>query len=174
LVSVGVMTWPKGRSLHGGVDEIPLPSGPGRLWLCGKHFIAPDPDAALAAVGATTAVCLSEEHELAQRYPAYVAWLRSQPPDRALWFPIPDLHAPTLATAVVLLEQLTDRLALGQALLLHCGAGIGRAGTVAVGVLMSMGLSADDALAEVAGHRPMAGPEVGAQRDLVNALAEHF
>lgn len=168
------MAWPRGRSLHGGVDEIPLPYGPGRLWLCGKHYIGPDADAALLSVGATTAVCLTEEHELAQRYPNYVAWLRAQPPERGLWFPIPDLHAPEVATALLLIEQLTERLALGQALLMHCGAGIGRAGTLAVGVLMSMGLSADDALAAVAGNRPMAGPEVGAQRDLVNALAEHF
>jgi protein-tyrosine phosphatase len=168
------MAWPSGRSRHGGVDEIPLPHGPGRLWLCGKHFIAPDPEAALLSVGATTAVCLTEEHELLDRYPAYVDWLRRQPPERALWYPIPDLHAPNVSGAVDLLNELGDRLAAGQGLLMHCGAGIGRAGTMAVGVLMSMGLPADDALATVAGNRPMAGPEVGAQLDLVTALARHF
>ena len=168
------MAWLSGRSLHGGVDEIPLPTGPGRLWICGKHFIGPDPDAALVEVAATTAVCLTEEHELVHRYPNYVHWLRAQPPERALWFPIPDLHAPSLPTALVLLDRLSERLSLGQSLLLHCGAGIGRAGTVAVGILMAMGLPAEEALAVVAGNRPMAGPEVGAQRDLVNALAEHF
>jgi protein-tyrosine phosphatase len=165
------MAWPSERSLHGGVDEIPLPRGPGRLWLCGKHYIAPDPDAALTSVGASTAVCLNEEYELLDRYPGYVAWLRAQPPPRALWFPIPDLHAPQLAAAMDLLDQLLGRLDAGQSLLLHCGAGIGRAGTVAVGVLMRMGLPCEDALALVAAHRPMAGPEVGAQRDLVELLA---
>jgi len=82
------------RSRHGGVDEIPLPVGPGRLWLCGKHFVGPDPDAAMAAVGATTVLCLSEVHELSGRYPGYVAWLGVNVPRRAVWFPIPDLHAP--------------------------------------------------------------------------------
>jgi protein-tyrosine phosphatase len=168
------MAWPSGRSLNGGVDEIPLPTSRGGLWLCGKHYIAPDPDAALASVNATTAVCLTEEDELVHRYPGYVDWLRAQPLARALWYPIPDLHAPNLDRAVMLLDQLTDRLARGDRLLVHCGAGIGRAGTVAVGVLMSLGLSADEALEVVAASRPMAGPEVGAQRDLVTALAEHF
>ena len=38
-------------------------------------------------------------------------------------------------------------------------------------LLMLHGLGRDDALALVAAHRPMAGPEVGAQRQLVDALA---
>ena len=56
-------------------------------------------------------------------------------------------------------------------MLVHCGAGIGRAGTLAVCLLMEHGVAADDALALVARHRPMAGPEVGAQRELVDELA---
>ena len=63
------------------------------------------------------------------------------------------------------------RLAAGGHVLVHCGAGIGRAGTLAVCVLMEHGVGRDDALALVARHRPMAGPEVGAQRELVDELA---
>jgi protein-tyrosine phosphatase len=164
--------WPKGRSLHGGVDEVPLPpSARGRLWLCGKHFIGPDPDGALDRVGATAAVCLTEAAELVDRYPGYVGWLQANQPARALWWPIPDLYAPELDDAVVLLGQLRSRLRSGQSLLLHCGAGIGRAGTVAAGLLVSMGWAPADAVAHVAAHRPMAGPEAGAQRDLLAALA---
>jgi protein-tyrosine phosphatase len=168
----GVSDWPNGRSLHGGVDEVPLPpSAGGRLWLCGKHFIAPDPETALAQVGATTAVCLTEPAELIDRYPHYVAWLGANQPARALWWPIPDLHAPDLDDAVVLLDELRTRLRSGQSLLLHCGAGIGRAGTVAAALLVTMGLATDDAVAHVAAHRPMAGPEAGAQSDLLEALS---
>ena len=54
---------------------------------------------------------------------------------------------------------------------LICGAaGIGRAGTTAVGVLMILGISAEEAVAHVRAHRPMAGPEAGAQNDLIRDL----
>lgn len=151
---------------------MPLPGGvDGRLWLCGKHFIGPDPETALSQVGATTVVCLNEPAELTSRYPDYVEWLRSNQPTRALWWPIPDLHAPDLANAVDLLDELRSRLRSGQILLLHCGAGIGRAGTVAAGLLITMGLSPEAAIAHVAAHRPMAGPEAGAQTELLEALS---
>jgi protein-tyrosine phosphatase len=163
--------WAEERSRHGGVDEIPLPSGtPGRLFICGKHFIGPDPEAAVAHVGATTVVCLNDEAEL-DRYPAYVAWLREQPPDRLVWWPIPDLGAPGLGEAVQLLKVLRTRLGSGEQLLLHCGAGIGRAGTVAVGVVMLSGWSLEDAIDLVRAHRPLAGPEAGAQTELLVRLA---
>jgi protein-tyrosine phosphatase len=169
-----VSAWPSGRSRHGGVDEIPLPAGAqgqGRLWLSGKHFIGPDPEAALLEVDADTAVCLNEAAELSDRYPGYVDWLRANHPDRALWHPIPDLHAPDLDEAVELLAELRTRLASGQTLLMHCGAGIGRAGTMAAGLLITMGVPLADAAAHVGAHRPMAGPEAGVQEQLLEAIA---
>jgi protein-tyrosine phosphatase len=167
-----VSEWPNGRARHGGVDEVPLPpAAGGRLWLCGKHFIGPDPERALDRVGATAAVCLTERDELVDRYPDYVDWLQANQPDRALWWPIPDLHAPDLDHALVLLRELRSRLRSGQSLLVHCGAGIGRAGTVAAALLVTMGSSAADAVAHVAAHRPMAGPEAGAQTELLEALS---
>ena len=153
------------------MDRVSLPQSPGRLFLCGKHFVGPDPEGAISRVGATVVVCLSEEAELDDRYPEYVAWLRAHQPARALWFPVPDLHAPALDDAAEMLEQLRARLEDGETLLLHCGAGIGRAGTIAAALLITMGLELDDALATVAADRPTAGPEVGAQADLLAALA---
>lgn len=164
--------WLSDRARHGGIDEVRLPLGRGRLWLCGKHYIGPDPEGGMRRVGASTVVCLNEAHELAPRYPDYVAWLRANRPGRAVWFPVPDLHAPELDAAVELLGQLHDRLGRDESLLVHCGAGIGRAGTLAVGLLLWAGVPADDALAQVRASRPMAGPEAGAQRELVAALAE--
>lgn len=160
------------RWRDGGVDQVPVPGVPGQLWLCGKHAVGPDPEAALARIGGRGAiVCLNERHELDGRYPDYVAWLEAHQGDRAVWFPIPDLHAPPLGELQHLLGDLDDRLADGQRLLVHCGAGIGRAGTIAVCLLMGRGIDRDEALRVVAAHRPMAGPEVGAQRDLVDQLA---
>ena len=163
--------WPGERGRHGGVDEIPLPVGPGRLWLCGKHYVGPDPEHALQSVEATTIVCLSERAELAERYPSYVAWLDVNQPARAVWHPIPDLHAPDIGSATALLGELRRRIDAGEGMLLHCGAGIGRAGTTAVALLLTMGVPLDEAKAVVAAHRPMAGPEVGAQAELLAALA---
>ena len=150
---------------------MPLPESAGTLWLCGKHVVGPDPVAALARVDATTIVFLNERYELEDRYPDYVEWLTTNRDGHAVWFPIPDLHAPSLEAIRPLLADLQRRLSAGERLLLHCGAGIGRAGTVATCLLMLMGVARDDALQTVAAHRPTCGPEVGSQRDLIDELA---
>jgi len=187
--------WLSDRQRDGGIDRIPLPAGvPGSLWLCGKHAIArqievlprgttdqPDPNRASRLVpgtrchvgfapGWSTVVCLTERHELEDRYPDYVDWL-DQAGGRAIWWPIADMHAPPLERMLPFVDDLVDRLRRGNSLLIHCGAGIGRAGTTAVCLLIRLGLERRMAERIVAEHRPMAGPEVGAQRDLVGALA---
>lgn len=143
------------------------------MWLCGKHAIGPDPEMTLAEIGATTVVCLTERAELVERYPDYVAWLGAHAGGRAVWFPMPDLHAPPLADVMPLLGDLRRRLAVGESLVIHCAAGIGRSGTIATCLLITMGLSAADALGHVAAHRPMAGPEAGPQVQLVAAVVAH-
>jgi ADP-ribosyl-[dinitrogen reductase] hydrolase len=164
-------SWPEPRSRHGGADEIPLPAGPGRLWLCGKHYIGPDPEGAMAETGADLVVCLCERPELEERYPSYVEWLEANAGGRAVWFPVPDLHAPSAGEAGRLLTDLEERVRSGSAVLVHCGAGIGRAGTLAAALLMRMGASAEEAVRTVAAHRPLAGPEAGAQSRLLAELA---
>ena len=52
-------------------------------------------------------------------------------------------------------------------MLVHCAAGFGRSGTVAVCTLVALGVGRREALERVATDRPGAGPEVGAQRELV-------
>lgn len=152
----------------GGIHEIPLPTV-GRLWLCGKHHIAPDVDAVLTHTGARTVVCLTQRFELEDRYPQYVAWLEESPD--AIWFPIHDLSAPGIDTARTFVAALAERLAEGDRMIVHCAAGIGRAGTTAIAVLMHLGMPLDEARVHVRRHRPMAGPEAGAQLDLLEALA---
>jgi protein-tyrosine phosphatase len=167
-----MMSWLGTRGRDGGLDTIPLPAGcAGGLSLCGKHAIGPDHAAAMARCGATTVVCLVEEYELSDRYPQYVEWLHAHRGDDVVWFPIHDLHAPSLSAAELLLADLHTRLGRGEHLLVHCAAGIGRTGTIAACLLIELGMHRDDALALVASCRPMAGPEVGAQNDLVNEVA---
>ena len=164
------MGWLDERQRNGGIDEVPLPAGTrGRLWLCGKHLIGPDVGAVVDRVGADAVVCLVPRHELDGRYHEYVAWLQAD--DRAIWFPIADLHAPGADVMQPLLDDLHARLACGETLVVHCGAGIGRAGTVAAALLIGLGASVDDALATVRASRPMAGPQDASQLALLHELA---
>ncbi len=156
------------RSLDGGLDQIPV-DGRGTLWLCGKHVVGPDPEAALErAGGAGLIVCLNEAHEIVDRYPSYVQWLQAAD-GRGLWHPIPDLHAPTVEVILPIVDRIVE--ALPDGVVIHCGAGIGRAPTVAICTLLRVGYRLDDALALVADRRPMGGPESGAQQTLVETFA---
>lgn len=166
--------WPHARSRDGGIDRLLLPSETrigGTLFMCGKHAIGPDVEGALARVHATTVVCLTEEHELLGRYDDYVAWLWANLGERAVWSPIPDLHSPPLAEMEHLVSELVTRLRGGERIVMHCAAGMGRTGTTAACLLLRLGVQHDDALRIVAESRSMAGPEVGAQRDVVRAFA---
>lgn len=168
------MPWPRDRALDGGLDRVEVDGVPGALWLCGKHLVGRDPEAALTRVGAPgVIVCLNEVHELIDRYPDYVHWLTNEHGRRAQWHPIPDLHAPPLDEARRLANDLADRVRRGEHVIVHCGAGIGRAGTMAAATLMTLGMSRSQALDHVAAHRPMAGPEAGAQHDLLVALERY-
>jgi len=161
-------TW----NLDGGIHEITLPSHvPGRLWLCGKHVLGPDPDRILELTGANVVVCLTEEHELADRYPHYVEWLHAEQGHRAMWLPVHDLHAPPLERGLPFVNDLVGRLHAGDGMVVHCGAGIGRAGTTAIALLVLLGEPLDRALEQVRTERPMAGPEVGSQLDFLRQLA---
>jgi protein-tyrosine phosphatase len=157
-------------NIDGGIHEIPLPSLGGRLWLCGKHFIGPDPERVLESLSADHVVCLVHEHELRDRYDGYITWLQST--DRATWYPIYDLSSPSLAEILPLYQGVVDRLSRNESVIVHCAAGIGRAGTLAVAVCQLSGMPLNEALAHVRQYRPGAGPEVGSQLDAVVALEE--
>jgi protein-tyrosine phosphatase len=72
------------------------------------------------------------------------------------------------------LTGLVDRVVAGERVIVHCGAGIGRAGTTAVSVLVSLAVPLDEALDHVRRHRPAAGPEAGVQLELVRRIHEHL
>lgn len=167
--------WLNERQRDGGIDLVPLPADvSGELRLCGKRAIATsrfaDP-----TMPWDTVVCLCRRHELADRYPDYVAWMdeapRSDRPDRSVWWPIHDLGAEPVDRTMPFVDDLVARLRGGSSLLVHCAAGIGRAGTTAVAVLIRLGVPIDEALDTVRTARPLAGPEAGAQRRLVHEIA---
>jgi protein-tyrosine phosphatase len=117
-------------------------------------------------------VCLTQRHELIDRYPSYVSWLDTNQPDRATWAPTPDLGTLTTDESVQLFRALTNFVQQGAKLIVHCAAGIGRSGTAAVAILMLLGVEMGGAEDIVAAHRPMAGPETGPQRGLLESLAQ--
>lgn len=154
----------------GGIHEIPLPGVKGRLWLCGKHHIAPDPDGVRTARGIDTVVCLVKRHELEDRYDDYIDWLVVGAGGRAMWRPIDDLTYPAFDDVIDFVDDLTARVRAGTSLVVHCAAGIGRAGTTAVAMAMMLGMPTNEALAHVRSHRPSAGPEAGDQMGFINEL----
>ncbi len=168
------------RSIDGGIDQIVVDGVGTGIWLCGKRVIGPDPVGAIDRVGAAAGVpgdrvavvCLCERHELDERYPDYVTWLDSNVGDRARWAPIPDLSAPDVALGQAIAADVNRYLDDGRAVVVHCGAGLGRAPTIAICALLARGHDLETLLQAVADSRPLAGPETGDQRDLVELVAD--
>lgn len=156
----------------GGIHEIPLASGRGRLWLCGKHYIAPDHRRVIDEFSIDTVVCLVERHELAGRYDPYLDWLADDAGKTSSWTPVHDLSFPDIDDAMRWIEPLHRSLTDGASVLVHCAAGIGRAGTTATALMMLQGMDARDAMRHVRSHRPSAGPESGAQQRFIVQLQD--
>ena len=80
-------------------------------------------------------------------------------------FPIADRDVPVSSAALArLAAQLDTELAHGRNVAVHCRQGIGRAGLVAVSVLMTHGLDTEQALHDVSEARGVAVPETAGQR----------
>lgn len=169
----GVSSWPSERSLDGGIDQLVVEATPTGLWLCGKRVVGPAPAALGPRIGSDTAtvVCLCERHEIEDYYPDYVAWLDEHHGADARWWPIPDLSAPTLAQARAWGTEIGELRRAGTPVVIHCGAGMGRAPTLAAAALLLDGVALDSLLAAIPASRPLAGPESGEQLALLRALA---
>jgi protein-tyrosine phosphatase len=128
----------------------------------------------LSYAGASTIVCLNERDEIERRVPGYAEWLREHQPGRALWFPIRNFRAESAAATMPFLQMIVDRLEAGEGVVIHCQMGQGRAGTMAVCLLMMLGATQDEALRTVASHRVFAGPGDGSQWDLVEDVASQL
>ena len=161
-------------NIDGGIHEIPLEGTVGKLYLCGKHYIGPDVEAVRKELGIHYVVCLVEEHEIVDRYDNYVQWHRDNAGNPSVWFPIHDLTYPDLDDAIEFVEHVTELVRDKGSVVVHCAAGIGRAGTTATAILMMLGMPMHEATAHVRAHRPMAGPESGGQEEFIRQLDEYI
>ena len=70
-----------------------------------------------------------------------------------IWFPFQDRSAPPLEGTSQMMNKLTNRLMIGESILLHCKGGLGRAPTIAACLLCHHGTSATEAIKMVKAGR---------------------
>jgi atypical dual specificity phosphatase len=134
----------------------------GRLLACSY----PRQDRALAALaerGVSLLVNLAERPHDPARLAHYGL--------RTVHLPVPDFTAPTPEQIDKGVGAILDALAAGQCVAVHCGAGLGRTGTLVACYLVHRGLDAAGAIAQVRERRPGSVETVG-QRAAVIAYAQ--
>lgn len=156
---------------RGGVHAVPVAGVEGTLILCGLEVIGPDPVALMSAVDARVAVCLQTDDELVRRYPDYLRWLAEPDPHETIRLPTMDHLVADDAAVTGLVLDLHGRLRRAQRVVVHCGAGWGRAGVVAVLLMCASGAEIGTALRDLRSARPAAGPQSADQDRQIERLA---
>lgn len=154
----------------GSVHRVPVADAPGSLFLCGLDVVGPDPAALLGHLGATTLVCLQTDAELERRYPDYLEWLATSDGWRVVRLATDDHLVADDGDVADLVSSLRAELNSGEDVVVHCGAGWGRAGVIAVLVMVAFGADVPTAIADLRAARPAAGPQSVEQEDQINRL----
>lgn len=90
---------------------------------------------------------------------------------RGRHFPIPDMGVPALGPTARLCREITRAMEIGEPVVVHCHAGLGRTGTLLAAVLVWQGAAPDEAIARLRGLRPGYVQTKG-QLDFVARFAE--
>ncbi len=121
-------------------------------------------------LGISAIVVLPPLEEIDARSPGYGRAIRSgSVPCRLIHFPVADFRAPgdDLAFQEAVAEA-AGCLRRGESILVHCAAGIGRTGMFSAAVLMTLGLTMEEALLRTGavGSRPEQSEQIDALRRL--------
>lgn len=90
-----------------------------------------------------------------------------------LHLPVPDFGVPSLEQARQFVEFVNKELETGRKVAVHCGAGYGRTGTMLACYLVSQGIAADQAIAQVRSRRP-GSIETYEQQEFVRLFGEQL
>jgi protein-tyrosine phosphatase len=119
-------------------------------------------------------VCLTPLEEIRRKSPEYFRAIKEEDiMFDILMFPISDYGIPDNPNRFLqLAKDIGNNLQAGENILIHCGAGIGRTGTLAVMTLIWIGLNDEEAQMRVA----VAGsfPETNIQKNFVKWVAPYF
>lgn len=88
--------------------------------------------------------------------------------------PIADFGLPDGSPFYVLVMRIKDQIEDGEGVAVHCRAGIGRSGMVTSGVLIALGLTAADAIAQVSLARGVSVPDTIEQGRFVARFADNL
>lgn len=157
------------------IRKVELPEVTGSLFLShipGRHETFPEARESISKLGIDKVVCLATQAEIRQESPEYFEAIQAgELPWVQVDFPIPDRGVPTdLSPLLRTVEDLVADLRNDRRVLVHCVAGVGRTGTVAMCVLIGIGLDPLEASVRLADAA--AGPESDSQETLVNRVAE--
>jgi protein-tyrosine phosphatase len=140
----------------------------GSLWLSampGRFGTFADFEKQAKATGLTVVVCLTPRDEIEELSPDYAASvLRKGQPYEWMHLPVPNFGVPPDADKYrAAIQRIAQRIRGGDAVLLHCAAGMGRTGSAAACVLKALGLPTRDALDRVraAGSNPQNAGQSG-------------
>jgi len=116
-------------------------------------------------------VCLVSDEEIYQKSPTYHAAINQQQIPGEIWrFPIPDYGIPRDQEELdLLLDRTCELLEQGRSVVIHCAAGHGRTGIVAILLLARMGVELGEATRRV--KTAGSGPDTEAQRQFLTMRA---